>query len=222
MVAEIQKILFLCNCCSTIIVPSLNDQSCCSSTTGRTKKAEWRQNHCQGGPRVAMVDEWRHSGRHSDRSMDTNCQPKEAQWWYMEDRSVAQVDAQCSEPVSDRPPRRPLCDCFEHAQNFTRNILSYLVLSCLISSYLILCTTLERPRQPFSLLSAFNGDLASFVVAQGKHKGRSPCVKGYYQYRYILYTDVAKWFTDIGKWTKYLWILANDLPISVNMIYRYR
>ena len=22
-------------------------------------------------------------------------------------------------PVSDRPPRRPLCDCFEHAQNFT-------------------------------------------------------------------------------------------------------
>ena len=21
-------------------------------------------------------------------------------------------------PVSDRPPRRPLCDCFEHAQNF--------------------------------------------------------------------------------------------------------
>ena len=41
-----------------------------------------------------------------------------------------------------------------------------------------LCTTLERLRRPFGLLSAFNGDLASFVVAQGRHRGRSPCVKG--------------------------------------------
>ena len=42
----------------------------------------------------------------------------------------------------------------------------------------VICATLERPRQPFCLPSAFNGDLASFVVAQGRHKGRSPCVKG--------------------------------------------
>ena len=42
----------------------------------------------------------------------------------------------------------------------------------------VLCATLERPRQPFGLLSAFNDDLASFVVAQGRHKGRNPCVKG--------------------------------------------
>ena len=42
----------------------------------------------------------------------------------------------------------------------------------------VLCTILERPRQPFCLLSAFNGDLASFVVAQWRQKGRSPCVKG--------------------------------------------
>ena len=42
----------------------------------------------------------------------------------------------------------------------------------------VLCTTLERPRQPFCLCSAFNGDLASYVVVQGRHKGRSPCVKG--------------------------------------------
>ena len=42
----------------------------------------------------------------------------------------------------------------------------------------VLCTTLERLRQPFGLLSAFNGDLASFVVAQGRHKGRSHYVKG--------------------------------------------
>ena len=37
---------------------------------------------------------------------------------------------------------------------------------------------LNDPRQPFNLPSAFNGDLASFVGAQGRHKGRSPCLKG--------------------------------------------
>ena len=42
----------------------------------------------------------------------------------------------------------------------------------------VLCTTLERPRQPFCLRPAFNGDLASYVVVQERHKGRSPCVKG--------------------------------------------
>ena len=42
----------------------------------------------------------------------------------------------------------------------------------------VLCATLERPRQPFGLLCAFNGDLAGVVVAQGRLKGRSPCVKG--------------------------------------------
>ena len=40
----------------------------------------------------------------------------------------------------------------------------------------VLCAILERPRQPFGLPSAFNGDLASFVVAQGRQKGRSPYV----------------------------------------------
>ena len=42
----------------------------------------------------------------------------------------------------------------------------------------VLCTTIERPRQPFCLFSAFNGDLVSFVVAQWRQNGRSPCVKG--------------------------------------------
>ena len=104
-----------------------------------------------------MVAEWRHSSRHCDRSMDAIVRPKEAQWWYKEGRSVAQIDTQCSQqyvffmgrpmaddcasilppwrcvclrtasferPVSDRPPRRPLCDCFEHAQNFTATMAS--------------------------------------------------------------------------------------------------
>ena len=58
MVAGTQKVLFLCNCCSTTLVPSLNDQSCCSGTTGRAKKAEWRQNHCI----VAQVLPWSLNG----------------------------------------------------------------------------------------------------------------------------------------------------------------
>ena len=82
-------------------------------------------------------------------------------------RCVCLHPASFERPVSDRPPRRPLCDCFEHAQNFTATMAS-MAMS-------------ERPmchpwttRQPFRLPSAFNGDLASFVVAQGRHKGRSP------------------------------------------------
>ena len=70
-----------------------------------------------------------------------------------------------------RSPRRPLCDCFEHAQTSRRPWRPWRYLN-------VLCTTLERPRQPFGLLSAFNGYLAIFVVAQGRHKGRSPCRKG--------------------------------------------
>ena len=53
------------------VIVMLNNQSCYSGTTGRAKEAEWRQNHCQGGSRAAVVAEWRHSGRHSDRSWST-------------------------------------------------------------------------------------------------------------------------------------------------------
>ena len=58
----------------------------------------------------------------------------------------------------------------------------------------VLCTTLEQPRQPFCLLSAFNGDLASFVVAQWRQKGRSPCVKGVLlSESFILCTNMLRW-----------------------------
>ena len=162
VVAQTQKVLFLCNCCSTTLVPSLNDQSCCSGATGHAKEAEWRQNHRQGGWRFAVVAEWRHSGRNCDRSMDAIGRPKEAQGWYKEGRSVAQIDTQCSQqyvfftgrsmadhcasilprrcvclppasferPVSDRHPRRPLCDCFEHAQNFTATMVTMAMSEC--------------------------------------------------------------------------------------------
>ena len=46
----------------------------------------------------------------------------------------------------------------------------------------VLCTTFERPRQPCCLHWASNGDLVSFMVAQGGYKGRTLCVKGYKAY----------------------------------------
>ena len=99
MVAQTQKVLFLRNCYSTILVRSLNHQDCCSGTTGHAKEVEWRQKHCHGGSRVAVVAEWRHitrhSGRHSNRSKDAIGRPKEAQWWYKGGRSIAEIDTQC-------------------------------------------------------------------------------------------------------------------------------
>ena len=121
VVAQTQKVLFLCNCCSTILVRSLNHQDCCSGTTGRAKEVEWRQKHCHAGSRVAVVAEWghsgRHSGRHSNRSKDAIGRPKEAQWWYKEGRSIAEIDIQCLQQYAffkGRPiwptPVHPFCD----------------------------------------------------------------------------------------------------------------
>ena len=107
---QTRKVLSLCNCCSTTLVRSLSHQNCCSGTTGRAKEADWRQNHRHGGSRVAVVAEWRHSGRHSYRSMDPNGRPKEAQWWHKGGRSIAQIDyaTQCLQQYA--PPVHPLCD----------------------------------------------------------------------------------------------------------------
>ena len=95
MVAQTQKVQFRYNCCGTTLVRSLNQQNCCSGTIGRAKEAEWRQNYCHGGSSVAVLAELRHSGRHSDRSMDVIVRPKEAHWWYKGGRSIAQIDTQC-------------------------------------------------------------------------------------------------------------------------------
>ena len=112
MVAKTQKVMFLCNCYSTTLVPSLNHQHWCSGTTGRAKEAEWRQNHGHGGLRVAVVAEWRRRGRHSDRSMDAIGRPKQAQWWYKEGRSIAQIDTPCLDQYAfsyEVINCRPLC-----------------------------------------------------------------------------------------------------------------
>ena len=188
VVAHTQKVMFMCTCGSMTHVPSLNDQICCSGTTGRTKEAEWRQKCSQTGSRIAVVAEWRHSGHHSGRSMDAIGRHKEG-------KNVAQIDTQCSlqyyfftgrpmanhcasilrprrcvclppayheRPVSDRPPRRPLCDCFEHAQNFTATMVSM--------------TMSWRPvHYPWTTNATWP---VQFLVTQGRHKCHSPCVKG--------------------------------------------
>ena len=125
VVTHTQKVLFLCNCCSTSRVRSLYHQNCCCGKTGRTKEADWRQNCCHGGLRVSVVAEWRHNGRHSDRSKDAIGRAKEAQWWYKEGRSKLLHSVYTSthfflmqRPMADpcasilRPQR---CVCLPHA-----------------------------------------------------------------------------------------------------------
>ena len=84
MVALTQKVLFLCNCHSTTLVPSLNHQNCCSGTS-RTKEAEqglpWSPS---GGTMVAtVIAQWtpfvsqrRHNGgtRKAEASLKLNTQ----------------------------------------------------------------------------------------------------------------------------------------------------
>ena len=201
VVVQTQKVLFLCNCCSTTLVPSLNDKSCCSGATGCAKEAEWRQNHCEGGWRVAVVAEWRHSGRHCDRSMDAISRPKEAQWWYKEGRRVAQIDTQCSQqyvfftgrPMADHcasilPPRRWVClppASFERPTSSATFVRLFWTCSKPHGDHGVhgdvwtsCVPPLNDPRQPFCLLSALNGDLGTFVVAQWRQKGRSRCKGG--------------------------------------------
>ena len=72
----------------------------------------------------------------------------------------------------------------------------------------VLSATLEWPRQPFGFLCAFNGDLVSFVVAQGRHKGRSPCVKGVQGMEFVISTAFSIIFTRLGFfWYAQIWPL---------------
>ena len=141
----------------------------------------------------------------SDRSMDATGRPKESHWWYKGGRSIAQIETQCLQQYTffyGATNGRSLCinsattaicvpsSCLSPLSDFwATDLLGDLcttILDMLKTSLRpwrtwrglnVLCATLERPRQPFSLLCAFNGDLASFVVAQGRHKSFNPCVK---------------------------------------------
>ena len=129
MVAQTKKVLFLCNCCSTTHVPSLNDQILCNGTTGRTKEAECRQNHCQGGGTMVataivqwtlLVGQRRHNGgtRKAEASLKSIHNVHNSTHLFtgrpMADhcasiqrprRCVCLPPASFERPVSDRPPR---------------------------------------------------------------------------------------------------------------------
>ena len=53
--------------------------------------------------------------------------------------------ASFEQQVSDRPPRRPLCDCFEHAQNFTATIASLARSGCSLCHLLTTKATFRPP-----------------------------------------------------------------------------
>ena len=198
VVTQTQKVLFLYNCCSTTLVPSLNDRKCCSGRTGRAMEAEWRQSHCHGllwSPNGGtMIAQWtqlvglrRYSGdrREAEASLKLIHNVYNSTHFFMERpmaepctsilrprRYVCLPPASFERPVSDRPPRRPLCDCFEHAQKLHGDH----------GVHGEVWTSSMPPLNDLGNLSAsfvvpLSGDLASFVVAQGRHKGRSLCVK---------------------------------------------
>ena len=162
------------------------------------------QRRQSGGRTVAMVAQvlpWSLNGGRVVATVIAQWTPLVGQRRHKEGRRVARIDTQCSHfLLGDQWPTtvHPFCDHGDVcafilpplSDLWATDLLGDLcatVLNMLKTSRRpwrpwrclnVLCATLERPRQPFCLLSAFNDDLARFVVAQGRHKGRSPCVKG--------------------------------------------
>ena len=151
VVAETQKVLFLCKCCSMTLVRSLNHQTAVATqqvahgrqSGGRTiamvaQELRWWPN---GGTMVATVTtQWtpsvgqrRHYGGTKEtkaslklihnvynsthfmgRPMADPCAAILWPWW-----CVCLPPTSFEWPVSDCPPRWPLCDCFDSAKNLT-------------------------------------------------------------------------------------------------------
>ena len=193
--AQTQKVLFLCNCCSTTVVPSLNHQNCCIGTARSHKGVwvdaeplSWWLKGCRGRRMEAQWSpQWSLNGGHWSAKGGTMVvqgrQRYRSNWYTMFTTVRIFTGDECPTPVN------PFCNngdascllwvtCERPTPLAT--VLNMLKTSrcpwCPWRGLNVLCTTLERPGQTFGLLCAFNGDLASFVVAQGRHKGRSPCV----------------------------------------------
>ena len=147
VVAQTQKVLFLCNCARPLCVPWT------TKTTVMTQQAVQRRQ--SGGRTIIMVAQglpWSSNGgtvvatvivqwsllvdqkRHSGGTRETEASHKLVHNVYnctnyftgrpMADpcasilrprRCACFPPASYERPVSDRPPRRPFCDCFEHA-----------------------------------------------------------------------------------------------------------
>ena len=136
--------MFLCNCCSMTPVRSLNHQNWCIGTTG-AKEAEWGQNDCHGGSRVAVVAEWRDGGRHSDRSMDAIGQLKVSQWRYKGGRSIVHIDTQCLQQYA----------CFYGATNGQPLYIHSVTTAMPVPSSCLLWATCERPTSSATFVRLF-------------------------------------------------------------------
>ena len=157
VVAKTQKVLFLCNCCSTILVVAWATKAAVVAqqvaqrrqSGGRTsaKVAEGMPWSPNGGTVVAtVIAQWtllvwqrRHKGgtRKAEVSLKLIHNVHNSTIFFtgrpMADHCASILrPRQClclppasfEWPVSERPPRRPLCDCFEHAQNLTATMAS--------------------------------------------------------------------------------------------------
>ena len=177
-----KPVLPLCNRCSTILVRSLDHQNCCSGTTGllwssnrgtvvataivqgtinRPKEEQWRQKHRSNWytvfttARNFMGDQW-------STPMHPFCDHGDVRAF------LCLLWATCEWPTSSATFVRLFWTCPKfHGEH---GVHGEVWTSC--------GATLERPRQTFGIVCAPSSDLASFVVAQGRHKDRSPCVKG--------------------------------------------
>ena len=152
-------------------MPSLNHQNGRRGTAGHSKETEWRQNHCHGGSRFAVVAE----SRLPEWSLYACYWSKEA--FLRGDHWPTTVHSLCNHGDA-------------HASLLPRlsNLWATKLFGDLCATVLntpktpgrlwqglnVLCTTFE---QPFDLLWTSNDDLAKFMVAQGRHSGRGPCIK---------------------------------------------
>ena len=138
-VAKTQKVQFPCNCCSTAPVRYLNHQNCCRSCKGGRVGAElspwWLKWSPNGGTVVATViaqstllgGQRKHNGGTREAEASLNLIHNAYNSTHFTGRPMADLcasilrphPASFERPVSDRLPRRHLCDCFEHAPNFT-------------------------------------------------------------------------------------------------------
>ena len=93
------------------------------------------------------------------RSLDNHCapitQPRQC---------VCPPSATFERTSSDKPPRRPAWDCFENVQNFTATMASMVM-----PEHQVYHPWMAKAN---GLLWAPNSDLASFIVARGRHKCR--------------------------------------------------
>ena len=120
----VQKYITPC----TVVITSVLVREKPLGSPASVKRVYWRYWSAKGGTMVVQGRQKRCSNWYTmfttvriftGRPMADHCASILPPW-----RCVCLPPASFERPVSDRPLRRPLCDCFEHAQNFTATMAS--------------------------------------------------------------------------------------------------